>query len=81
MAAITGKQMGFGDLQVPGPLAPLVAATADAEDEAAARVAVEVDLTYIAPPPGTPVPLEICADRARTRLHNHDCPGSALQAV
>ena len=53
-------QVGFGDVQVPGPLAPPVP---EATSEGA-RVAVETDLTYIPQPPGTPVPLSVCADRA-----------------
>jgi len=58
------SQMGFGDVQVPGPLAPPVP---DAAGEGA-RVAVEVDLTHIPQPPGSPVPLSVCADRA----HRHN---------
>jgi hypothetical protein len=48
--------MGFGDVQVPGYKPP--------EVNVSAEVATETDLTYIAPPPGTPVPLKICQDRA-----------------
>ena len=59
-----GEQVGFGDVQVPGPLAPLVRAAQGAATEGSERVATVVDLTYIAPPPGSPVPLAICADRA-----------------
>ena len=52
--------MGFGDVQVPGYKPP--------EVNSSAEVATETDLTYIAPPPGTPVPLKICADRALLNL-------------
>ena len=63
-STVRAPQMGFGDVQVPGPLAPPVP---EATSEGA-RVAAEVDLTHIPQPPGTPVPLSVCADRA----HRHD---------
>ena len=49
-------QMGFGDVQVPGPLPPPV--------NESSQVGSETDLTYIAPPSGTQYPLYICHDRA-----------------
>ena len=66
MRPVRARQMGFGDVQVPGYLPPKV--------NTSAEVATETDLTYIAPPPGTPVPLEICSDRAPPSLPRSQTP-------
>ena len=60
-------QRGFGDNQIPGPLAPLVPAT-NISGSQQYRMAGQSDLTYIPTPSGTPTPLRICSNRASPPL-------------